>query len=74
MTTPEILGIVGFVTLLVERIASHVKRKDQAEGWVRRWFDVFAADLRQEHARCQKELAEIREILSFIKHDSSPAE
>lgn len=77
MDTPEILGIVGFCTLVVERFASHMTAKHKAEEWVRRKFDSLVDDLRKEHAECRAELAEIREILSFITpdtQDKSPAE
>lgn len=81
MTTTEITLLVGLATLVVERIATHFAGARQAEAWVRKWFDVFAADIRREHEECRKalakqgkELTELRETLSFITPDRSPAE
>ena len=74
MTDTETTLAIGLATLVVERIASHLTRRHQAEAWVRKWFDTLASDLRDRHAKCEKELAEIREILRFIKTDETPAE
>lgn len=73
MTTPEILGIVGFCTLIVERFASHTTAKRKTEEWVLRKFDQLADNIRKEHAECRRELAEIRDILSCITPEN-PAE
>ncbi len=72
MTTTEIGLLVGFATLVVERIAAHFR----AQAWVTRLVESLVADLRREHAECQKKLAKIESILVDITPvtDQEPAE
>lgn len=73
MTSAEIIALVGFASLVVERFASHMTAKRKTEEWVLRKFDQLADNIRKEHAECRRELAEIRDILSYITPEN-PAE
>lgn len=68
--------LIGFATLVVERVASHLMKGSETERAVRKMFDVLVADLRREHAQCTDELRKLRRLIDDITpiRDTTPAE
>lgn len=74
MSTTEILAVVAFLTLVVERIAARATEQTRAEEWVRKTFAGLIEGLNRQHEECRRELADMRDLISSITPDPQVAE
>lgn len=74
MTATETGLYLAFATLVVERVASHIREGSHLDATVRKIMGSLVADLQAEHAECKKRLSRLESILVDITDDTSPAE